>query len=112
MGKNLAEVEAALRSMASKLDTISVRRQGEIVINVIGDDAGSIVLNSTHRTTEIAALPSTSTPLVEVTAVPDKLKELLDGKKDAREVFVEGGIRVRGDIAYIENVLKELGLMK
>jgi hypothetical protein len=40
------------------------------------------------------------------------VQDILDGRVDARERFLAGGIRVRGDLRYLSDLGLELGLLK
>jgi hypothetical protein len=36
----------------------------------------------------------------------------MDGRKEASRAFLAGGIRVQGDVPYLEALLKDIGLLQ
>ena len=51
-------------------------------------------------------------PLIEVIGDAEAVQAVLDRKVNAREQFLAGGIRVRGDLRYLSDVALEMGLLK
>jgi SCP-2 sterol transfer family len=50
-------------------------------------------------------------PVVRVTGPSAVLREVLEGRLEASQALVRGGIRVRGDLQYLEQVLRDVGLL-
>lgn len=46
-----------------------------------------------------------------MTGDPRRIAAIMRGKKDARLQFFAGGIRVRGDIAYLSQIGMKLGFI-
>ena len=65
----------------------------------------------TGREARMARAAPTTAPLLEVSVSSTVLKEIMDGRKEASSAFLAGGIQVRGDVPYLEALLKELGLL-
>lgn len=51
-------------------------------------------------------------PIVRVTGPSSALRDVLEGRIDAGEALVRGGIRVRGDVEYLERALRDAGLLR
>jgi hypothetical protein len=49
---------------------------------------------------------------VHVMGNSDVIEAVLSGKREASAAFAHGGIRVRGNLAHLEAVLKDLGLLQ
>lgn len=90
-------------------------RPGDIVFRLAGPGGGSFVVECSERgasVVESAAAGFDRTPLIEVIGDAERIQAVLNGEKDAREQFLAGGIRVRGDLRYLSDIALELGIIK
>ena len=51
-------------------------------------------------------------PHVEVIGDANRIRAILEGRKEGRLQFYAGGIRVRGDLQYLSDLAYEMGLIK
>lgn len=49
--------------------------------------------------------------VVRINAPSSVVQDVIEGRLDAVEAMVRGGVRVRGDVAYLERVLRDAGLI-
>jgi hypothetical protein len=49
---------------------------------------------------------------LEIRGDAETVQAIIDGEKDAAKEFFAGGIRVRGDLRYLSDVMLELGLLE
>lgn len=63
------------------------------------------------RAARVAATASPDAPIVRISAPSSVLQDVLEGRLEASQALVGGGVRVRGDLAYLEGVLRDAGLI-
>ncbi len=116
MAKNKpdASLGRSLEWLAEKLQSGSRTRRGDIVFVVTGERAGQYTLECTPGAVSVSSTAGRGdrTPLIEVIGDAKTLQAVLDGERDAREQFLQGGLRVRGDLRYLSDVALELGILK
>lgn len=106
-------LHAALSNAGDALAAAKLLRSGRIVVNS-GSGAGGLALEhgaGGTRLVPLDAAESASTPHVEVIGDPRRIAAIVRGEKDARMQFFAGGIRVRGDIAYLSEIGMKLGFL-
>jgi hypothetical protein len=107
-------MKESLQNLADKLSKNRSLRPGNIVFHLSGDGGGTYVLecgsNEVNVSENVAAGVGRPT-LVEVIGDAAAIRAVLDGEVDAREQFLSGGIRVRGDLRYVSDSALELGLL-
>lgn len=59
----------------------------------------------------VEATASPTAPIVRITAPSSVIQDVLEGRLEASQALVGGGVRVRGDLAYLEGVLRDAGLL-
>jgi hypothetical protein len=104
----LPALATVAKTAAERLQRDRVLQPGTIVLHS-GSAAGGFMLSSGEGGVELRPLEAgddTGSARLEVICDPQRLASIIEGKKDARLQFFAGGIRVRGDIAY----LSELGM--
>ena len=109
----LPALHAAARGAAERLHRDRVLQAGSIVLNS-GSGAGGFLLKSSEGGVELQPLEAgaeTASARIEVTCDPARLASIIEGKKDARMQFFAGGIRVRGDMAYLSEIGLRLGFL-
>ena len=107
-----SEIESSLSAVSRKLsDSAQLNKPGSILIRFT-DSGDEYSIEMTGREARmIRAAPATA-PLVEVHGPSTVLEAIMDGRKEAASAFREGGIRVRGDVPYLEALLKDIGLLQ
>jgi hypothetical protein len=106
-------IRKSLKDLASKVERAKSSRSGDVVFRLSGSGAGTFCLRSGRGKTEVIESPEASQQvLIEVMGDAEKVQAVLDGRVDAREQFLDGGIRVRGDLQHLSDLATELGLMK
>lgn len=110
MANKPASFEQSLKQVVDRLDKSDIPRQGDVVFHIRGDKPFRVALkpvgkSSMHRTLTKEA------PRLEISGDPERIQAVLEGKKDPRQAFLEGSMTVRGDLDYLQSVLRSLGLM-
>jgi hypothetical protein len=107
--------QESLGRVSERLAKSKAMKPGDIVFRLAGEGGGNFVVECSEkgvRVAESAAAGADRTPLVEVIGDAKRIHAILAGKKDAREQFLAGGFRVRGDLRYLSDVALELGIIK
>ena len=107
-------VEATLMGLASRLEKAASVVPGVIVFRLTGPQGGDFRIEHDQRGTRLAAVDQlgAEAPLIEVMGDAETVRAILEGERDARTQFLEGGLRVRGDLRYLSNLATELGLLE
>ncbi|MGB7872194.1 MAG: SCP2 sterol-binding domain-containing protein [Mycobacterium sp.] len=106
-------VRHSLQEIATKVADAKSARAGDIVLRLSGVGGGTYRLSSGPNGFEVSETADVSgTPLIEVIGAAKAVQDILDGKTDARERFLAGGLRVRGDLQYLSDLSIELGILK
>lgn len=114
-GEGRGTFQESLKRASEQFARSKPVKPGDIVFRLGGQGGGSFVVECNEkgvRVFESAAAGADRTPLVEVIGDAKRVHAILDGKKDAREQFLAGGFRVRGDLRYLSEIALELGIIK
>jgi len=103
---------AALNDFASKFDRARTRRAGSILLRLTGENGGDFYLQSSSTGCCISRESTAGTPHIEVIGDANRIRAILEGRKEGRLQFYAGGIRVRGDLQYLSDLAYEMGLIK
>jgi len=109
----LPELATSAKAAADRLHRDRVLQPGTIVLHS-GSEAGGFVLRSSDGGVELRPLEpgdDRESARIEVICDPQRLASIIAGKKDARMQFFAGGIRVRGDMAYLSEIGMRLGFL-
>jgi hypothetical protein len=108
------KIAAHLEAFARRLNTITAANtHGTILLRVKGRDGGDYAFGCRQEgVIRAAAGADLSGHRLVVTADDTHVKDILDGKKNARKAFLAGGIRVQGDIQFAVDLAYELGFVK
>lgn len=68
-------------------------------------------LDNLGRAGRVAQGADAGAPVVRISGPSSVLRDVLDGRLEASEALVRGGVRVRGDLEYLERVLRDAGLL-
>lgn len=105
----------SLMQASKRLAHSKTVRPGDIVFRLAGEGGGSFVVEYGEqgvRVAESAAAGADRPPLVEVIGEARIVEAVLAGQKDAREQFLTGRFRIRGDLRYLSDIALELGFIK
>lgn len=103
----------ALEAITKRFASVETREPGAIQFQLTGDEGGDFALEvDNRRQVKQTAGNSQQKRKILVTGDGDKVRMVLEGKRDPAKAFLAGGIQVRGDIRYLERVLQELKLLK
>ena len=106
-------VRHSLERAAAKLKEARNVRVGEIVLRLSGEGGGTYQVSSGQKEVQVSETADVAAkPLFEVIGDAKAIQAVLDGEADAREQFLAGGIRVRGDLQHFSDLALELGLLK
>lgn len=103
-------LEESLQQIVDKLEKSDLSKAGDIVFNLRGEEPFRLALESRGKSKLYRTLSKTP-PRLEISGDANSLQTVLDGTKDPRHAFLEGGITVRGDLDYLQAVLRDLGLL-
>jgi SCP-2 sterol transfer family len=104
------ELKPALSRFAHRVSSAVPTTKGSIHIRCTDcDDEYS--LEGLGRSARVSGKAGAGAPVVRITGPSSVLIEVLEGRLEAAEALVRGGIRVRGDLEYLERVLRDVGLL-
>jgi hypothetical protein len=106
-----SEIESSLTAVSRKLSDSAQLKPGSILIRFT-DSGEEYSIETTGREARVIRAAPVTAPLVEVHGSSTVLKAIADGRKDAARAFLAGGIRVQGDVPYLEALLKDIGLLQ
>jgi hypothetical protein len=111
---NDTSFSGSLERAAEKVRWERHSRRGDIIFVVSGREAGQYAVEVSPGTARVTsgAARGDRPPLLEVMGDADTIRAILDGERDAREEFLQGGLRVRGDLRYFSDLAMELGILK
>ena len=104
-------LESALSQFAKRVSNSVPRSDGGILVHC-SDTEEEFSLEGLGYAPNVLKQKGTQPPLVQVIGPASRIKEVLDGKLEASRAIASGGIRVRGDLSYLETVLKDAGLLQ
>ena len=110
-GRAAASLESALSQFAKRVSNSVPRSAGGILV-VCPDTKEEFSLEGLGHSPKVAKQKGNQAPIVQVTGPASKIKDVLEGKVEASRAIASGGIRVRGDLSYLETVLKDAGLLE
>lgn len=105
-----ASLKPALSRFANRVSKAVPDVKGSIHVRCT-DCEDEYSLDNLGRSPRIAESIGKGAPIVRVTGPSSALADVLEGRIDAAEALVRGGIRVRGNIEYLECVLRDAGLL-
>ncbi|WP_158887093.1 hypothetical protein [Amycolatopsis anabasis] len=109
----MGDVRKSVGQLAARIADARSARPGEIVLRLTGEGGGTYQLSTGGKEVQVAETAGVDAqPLIEVLGDARAVQSVLDGKVDAREQFLNGGIRVRGDLRHLSDLALELGLLK
>ncbi len=105
-------LDHSLTRIGERIQDCRHTRDGQILVQATGDSPGRYVVQCGADGVHVRAdaAPDDS-PLLEIIADAETLRAVLDGERDARTQFLEGGLRVRGDLRYLSDLALELGIL-
>jgi putative sterol carrier protein len=109
--KATATLESALSSVASRVSEKAPRATGSVVVRCTDTDEEFSVEGMGQRAKVTKGAQAGQQPVVSVRGPSKVLQAVLDGKMEASRAFASGQIRVRGDLTYLEAVLKDVDLL-
>jgi SCP-2 sterol transfer family len=113
--KDRGTFESSLATFAKRVQEAKAARPGSIAFHATGVGSGAYRIHTGQGRPRVVAFGRATgekQPLIEVIGEAATLRAILDGKKDALKTFVGGGLRVRGDLAYLSELALELGLIE
>jgi hypothetical protein len=99
----------ALESLAERMAQAPGQFEGTIVLRLEGDEGGIWSIHSTSEEARVVPGASSGEYRAEVLGDATTIREVLEGKTDGRQALLGGGIRVRGDIEFLERLSAALG---
>lgn len=105
----------SLGRLAERLQETGMMREGTVVLHLSGSPGGDYHLETRGRKVQVveaADAPLDREVALEIRGDAETVQAIIDGEKDAAKEFFAGGIRVRGDLRYLSDVMVELGLLE
>lgn len=105
-----ASIEPALEALVTRMNRSEARaEQHSILLHLSGAQGGTWAVETVEGQLRLVKGPGSAMPRAEVHADAASVRRILDGEVDGREVFLSGGILVRGDVAALERLSAALG---
>lgn len=101
------ELAEALSGVAESLSGSPRLTGGQIVVRQIGEHPATFVISEVDGTLSVAdtqGMVDDADARVEILGDGQVLAAILRGDQDARDAFLAGGIRVRGDLRYFSDL--------
>jgi hypothetical protein len=110
-GRAPRSMEAALLALGGKVSNAIPRAHGSIVVHCT-DTGEEFALEAIGSTPRVNRGRGAGPHQVEVRGPADVLRAIAEGRQEPARALAAGGIRVRGDLGYLEAVLKDVGLLE
>ncbi|MCJ8159565.1 SCP2 sterol-binding domain-containing protein [Sphingomonas sp. LaA6.9] len=107
-----AALEKLAHSALKKLHADKVLRTGSIVFRAGEGTTEGFAIKATDQRLSVERSLGREPALVEIIGDPKRIAAALSGRRDARQLFFLGGIRVRGDMHYLGELGLRLGILK
>ncbi len=104
-------MEAVLLALGSRVSAAVPRAHGSIVIRCT-DTGEAYALEGVGGDARVSRGPAEGLHQVEVRGPAAVLHAIMEGRQEPSRALAAGGIRVRGDLPYLERMLKDLGLLE
>ncbi len=104
--------ETVFGEIGKRLAAHPTLRRGLIAYRLTGRGAGDFLVDCSKGGRVEKAYRPDRQPTVEIMGDAARIQAIFEGKKDPLKQFVAGGIRVRGDLPYLSEMLLELGLIE
>ena len=108
-GSGSTLTERALAALADRISQVPGRFEGSIVIRLEGEEGGTWSIHSTGDHARVLAGAASGESRAEVVGDARTIRDVLEGKVEGKEALLLGGIRVRGDIDFLERLSAALG---
>jgi hypothetical protein len=107
-------VAEALGEVTARLSKSKSLKKATIVVRATGAGGGNFRLDTDSKGAKLVREPppSDTPPTIEIMGDARRIQAALSGDKDPRALFLGGGLRIRGDLAYFSDLAVELGLLK
>lgn len=113
--KQPAKLEDSLVRLTKKLDESVRARPGEVDLHLTGEGGGEYSIKIGGGKTSLAKPVQRGADrklLLEVWGDAEVVRSIIDGEKNAVKQFLDGGLRIRGNLRHFSDVAVELGLLK
>lgn len=110
-GRGTRTMEAALVALGGRVSNAVPRAHGSIVVRCT-DTGEEYALEGVGGTPRVNRGRGAGPHQVEVRGPAALLKAIAEGRQEPVRALVAGGIRVRGDLQYLETMLKDVGLLE
>jgi len=104
-------LEAAILALGTKVSDAVPKAQGTIAVRC-SDTGAEFALEGIGSRPRVTRTRGDGPHQVEITGPEAVLRTVMEGRQEASRALAAGGIRVRGDLPYLEAVLKDLGLLE
>jgi len=104
-----ALIVRALESLAERMTKAPGQFKGRIVLRLEGDEGGTWSIDATGEEARVVPGTVSGEYRAEVMGDARTIREVLQGKTDGRQALLAGGIRVRGDVEFLERLSAALG---
>jgi hypothetical protein len=105
-----ADVGGQLEALAERVSR-KIEPSDSAIVVTVADTGDRFTVRGLGRRPSITRGDEGVATGVHVTGSTEVINAVLSGKTEASAAFAHGGIRVRGDLAHLEAVLKDLGLL-
>lgn len=104
-------MEGTLLAFGRKVSNVVPRSHGSILVHCT-DTGEEFALEGMGSEARVSRGQGDTPHQVEVRGPAAVLQAVAEGRQDPARALAAGGIRVRGDLPYLEAVLREMGLVE
>jgi hypothetical protein len=104
-------VQAAIDVFARKLAGARARRSGAILLRLTGEGGGDYYVHTANEGCTMSRQAGLGPHHFEIIGDAHRVCAVLDGTKEGRKQFFEGGVRIRGNLRYLSTIFHEMGLI-
>ena len=104
-------VRSLLADVSRKFERAKAKRVGSILLRLTGEGGGDYYVHATDAGCHVSMDPGSAPHDFEVSGDARRICAILDGSKEGRAQYYEGGMLVRGDLQYLSELAHELGFI-
>lgn len=103
--------DETLAKFAERVRRAKTSRRGVLAFRLSGKGGGNFFIDLSVAGERIVAGDAPSSPLLEIEGEAERVSAVLDGRKSWLSQLYGGGLTVRGDLKFINELASDLGII-